>query len=125
MSRLKTLLIRWLGGEKKIYLDRTRTIYRSHGRPFEMSDWERLASMDAWGQEFFRFLEWELKALDQEEAALPISADRDRDRLVLDVRRKCLKDLANLPDRALRRVMEAMTEMQAIEKKKGLSNHGR
>lgn len=125
MKRVKAWLIRLLGGERKVYVTRVRTEYRSHGRPFEMSDWERLASMDAYAPEFFRYLDFRLKALDKKEAAIPLSPDRDRERLEVDVQRRIINELLELPGTALERVTRAMTELQGIDRQKGLTNHGK
>ncbi len=125
MKMIKALLIRLLGGERKIYVPHRVVEYNGLGRPFEMSDWERLATMQSWGQEFFRYIAFQLQALDNEDRRIPIGTDRDRERLVNAIRRMCLLDMQKLADTAAAKVTGERNRTEHRAKEKGLNNHGK
>jgi hypothetical protein len=128
---LRTFLIRLLGGHAEP-VERTKVVqyekvdYRGLGRPFDLYDWEKLATMYTWGEVFFRFLAHQLQGLDQEEASLKATPEYDREALTIRVRRACILDLQRLPDTAAAKVVEAMTRDEAAKpREKGLNNNGK
>jgi hypothetical protein len=124
MNRFSTWLIRLLGGEIKVYVPHRVTTYNGLGRPFETSDWERLATMHSWGPEFFRYNAMQLQLLDQSDRLIPVGPEKDRDRLVSAVRRMVLSDYANLSDTAAAEVTKARNRAETRARERGLNNHG-
>lgn len=131
IKRFRHFLIRLLGGHVDVVLQPVqvpvpRVDYRGKGRPMEITDWEKLATMNSWGEVFFRFLAWELDALDDEEGKLKLSPDHDREAVGVRVRRACLRDLQKLGDTAAARVTAYNNAIAAKEpRNKGLNNNGK
>jgi hypothetical protein len=136
MKRLKTWLIRLLGGhvepievektvEKKLYVVQQKISYEGLGRPLDVEDWNKLASMYSWGEVFFRFIAFELQAIDEEERRLPHGPEKDRDRLVLAIRRGSLKDLQRVPETFAAKMVAEYQQTEVRAKERGLSNHGK
>ena len=126
MRGFRAWLIRWLGGERKVFVETQVVTYHGLGRPFDLSDWEQLATMQHREDAFFRFLAFQLRDLDSEEQRLKYGPDQDRERLAIAIRRAALLDLEKLPEMAGKRVAALLNQAQEIKRsEKGLSNHGR
>lgn len=124
MKRFKAWLIKLLGGEKKIFVPHRVVEYNGLGRPFETSDWERLATMQVREPEYFRYLAHQLQQLDESDRALPLGAEHDRTRLANNLRRSYLNDSLKLSDIAAARVTDARNKAEPKARDKGLNNHG-
>lgn len=129
-DRFRVWVIGVLGGyaapvEKRVFVKYETTDYKGLGRPLELSDWERLAIMNIWAEPFFRFIAYELQAIDGEERRLGLNPEKDRERLALSVRRGCLIDIQKIPERFAAKVAQAYNKAQESLLEKGRNNNGK
>jgi hypothetical protein len=135
MKRFKAWLIRILGGnpssvpvevERKIFVTYEKVKYGGLGRPFELPDWERLATLQGREEAFFRFIAFQLEDLNNEERQLKLNPEFDRAALAIRVRRDCLLDIQNLCGTAAAMVTKLLAASEeAKPRERGLNNNGR